>query len=154
AERLVLWDRNTLLALTPLPLVELYRAANRRVSAKQTDRGEALLKALRAVPPGKEHWTEYQVLVGKLAEYLFVPPLGLTAFEIANASKADRRDIVMANGAQEGAWMLFRQLYRADFVVIDAKNHADVLKKRAVLEVAHYLKWYGVGLFALVACRH
>jgi len=73
--------------------------------------------------------------------------------EVSTESGADRRDLVMANMAESGTWSLLRQLYRADYVVVDAKNHGDPLIKKSILEVAHYLKWYGPGLFALVACR-
>jgi len=117
------------------------------------DRGIELLNALTSTPAGSEHWNDYQGHVGRIAEYLFVPPLGVPALEVSNESGADRRDIVMANLAEAGTWALFRSSYRADYVVIDAKNHADPIGKRSVLEVAHYLKWYGPGLFALVACR-
>lgn len=150
-----IWDCAELLKRAPPELVELYRAAERRehTRAPKRDRGDELLQALVQSPRGTAGWAEYQGHVQKLVEYLFVPPLGVPFVEIANESRTDRRDIVMANTAESGTWALLRQMYKADYVVIDAKNHDGPLAKRSILEVAHYLKWYGVGLFALVACR-
>jgi hypothetical protein len=151
AEGLVIWDRSVLLAKTPPEIAELYRAARRREVSR--DRGTELITRLASIPAGRDHWSEYQGLVGRLMEYLFVPPLGVPALEISNESGADRRDLVMANMAEGGVWSLVRQLYRAEYVVVDAKNYTEALDKKPILEVAHYLKWYGPGLFALVACQ-
>jgi hypothetical protein len=150
-DKLTIWDRAKLLSITPPEVVESYRAARRRESSR--DLGAELLAALADIRPGRDQWNEYQGIVGRLIEYLFVPPLGVPALEISNESGADRRDLVMANMAESGTWALLRQMYRADYVVVDAKNHAEPLDKKPILEVAHYLKWYGPGLFALVACR-
>lgn len=151
SEGLTVWDRSTLVRLASYELIEGYRAADRRSSSR--DRGEELIEALAQIPAGRERWSDYQTLVARLVEYLFVPPLGVPALEVANESRADRRDLVMANMAESGTWALLRQRYKADYVVVDAKNHDGLIGKKSILEVAHYLKWYGPGLFALVACR-
>ena len=46
-----------------------------------------------------------------------------------------------------------RPMYKADYVVIDAKNSAKMLKKADVLQMANYLKPHGAGLFGMVICR-
>ncbi len=148
---LTVWDRAELLRIAPNEIVELWRAAARREATH--DQGTRLLDQLADIRSGRDQWSEYQALVGHFCEYLFVPPLGVPALEVSNESGADRRDLVMANMAESGTWSLLRQLYRADYVVVDAKNHGEPLVKKSIIEVAHYLKWYGPGLFALVACR-
>ena len=49
--------------------------------------------------------------------------------------------------------MCIRDRYKAEFVVVDAKNSAHEIGKDDILQVAHYLKEKGVGLFGLVFSR-
>ncbi len=159
SQHLTRWDRAHLASITRPYVVENYRASLRRRAMRndgregKPDRGKQLAQRLGELRPGNEDAMRYQELVRDLVEYLFVPPLGLPEFEVRNETGRDRRDIIVENSAKEGPWALFRQVYRADYVVIDAKNHGADLKKRPVLEVAHYLKWYGPGLFAIIAHR-
>jgi hypothetical protein len=46
-----------------------------------------------------------------------------------------------------------RGAYGADQVVVDAKNYSAFLKKRPVLDLSHYLKPYGCGMFGISCSR-
>jgi hypothetical protein len=46
-----------------------------------------------------------------------------------------------------------RDAYSAHYIVVDAKNYEEPLDKRPVLEIAHYLKSYGCGLFGMLVSR-
>jgi hypothetical protein len=120
---------------------------------KITLRAQGLREKLESLKPGKEAWSHYQKLVSDIMEFLFSPPLGEPALEAPDETRQDRRDMILANRAERGPWSLIRQRYCADYIVVDAKNHGKPLGKRAILEVAHYLKPYGIGMFALVVCR-
>ncbi len=44
-------------------------------------------------------------------------------------------------------------MYKADYVVVDAKNYKKPVTKTQVLQIANYLKPHGTGLFAVIATR-
>lgn len=43
--------------------------------------------------------------------------------------------------------------HEGHYIVIDAKNYIDTLSKRPILDVSHYLKPYGCGMFAIIVSR-
>jgi hypothetical protein len=61
--------------------------------------------------------------------------------------------LILPNYAPAGLWAFFRSEYRADFVIIDAKNYRESIEKEEVLQIANYLQKCGAGLFALIFCR-
>lgn len=74
-------------------------------------------------------------------------------YELADLDSRNRRDIIFENIATQGFWKIIRELYQGNFVVIDAKNYSEKLTKRPVIDIAHYLKHYGCGLFGIIICR-
>ena len=114
---------------------------------------DRILSDLKACARGKASWSHYQQLVGRLLNHLFCPPLQQPAAESADASGENRRDFVFPNYAEAGFWCFLRQQYHADRIVVDAKNYGKGVGKRDVLQVTHYLKPYGVGLFAIIVSR-
>ena len=121
------------------------------VAAGQT--ASAFRAALDATASGPEAWSAYQRLVADVLEFLFCPPLELPRYELSDADVRNRRDILFENPAGDGFWGQVRDDYSAHYVVVDAKNYAKPLPKRAVLDIAHYLKPYGCGMFALLVSR-
>ncbi|MFI1764021.1 restriction endonuclease [Streptomyces sp. NPDC020800] len=112
-----------------------------------------LIERLRAVEPGRRHWSQYQKLCREITHELFCPPLSAPIWERANLDATNKRDLILPNYAPDGLWAFFRSEYRADFVVIDAKNYRESIKKEEVLQIANYLQRHGAGLFALIFCR-
>lgn len=115
-------------------------------------RADDLLERLAAIPPGP-NWTEYQKLCREIAEFLFCPPLSSPLWERPNFSSVNRRDLILPNYALDGLWAYLRTRYQADYVVIDAKNYSESIKKDEILQIANYLQRHGVGLFALIFSR-
>lgn len=113
----------------------------------------ALSSALEGIPPGNVDALDFQKLWFDASEFLFSPPLGLPQYEVPDDAKRNRRDIIIENFAESGFWAVVRSEYLARYVVIDAKNYAEPIGKRSVLDVSHYLKKHGCGLFALLATR-
>jgi hypothetical protein len=46
-----------------------------------------------------------------------------------------------------------RDIYQGHYIVVDAKNYFDPLSKRPVLDISHYLKPYGCGMFSIIVSR-
>jgi len=113
----------------------------------------ALSEALDAIPPGNIEAIDFQKLWLDAAEFLFCPPLAVPQYEVPDEGKRNRRDIIIENFAESGFWAVARSEYLARYVVIDAKNHSKPIGKRSVLDISHYLKKHGCGLFALLATR-
>lgn len=111
------------------------------------------LERLRAMPAGRQHWAAYQKLIGDILGIVLVPPLSKVLIEHATRNKVNRRDFVMPNRAESGHWAYLRTLYRADYVVADAKNYSGKIEKPAVLQVANYLSDHGPGLFGIIVSR-
>lgn len=121
--------------------------------SKKITREKELLNSLSLCVSGKTDWFVYQSLIGDIFEHLFTPPLGKPIPELSDKSRANRRDFIMPNYTDKGFWHFLREKYKADYIVIDAKNYTRKVKKAEVLQIANYLKSHGAGLFGLIATR-
>ncbi|NMP25169.1 hypothetical protein HIJ39_23030 [Sulfobacillus sp. DSM 109850] len=126
----------------------LAQAALNRITVE-----DQLLAKLGACALGKQSWAQYQNVVGEIFEFLFCPPLGPVYKEYRDSAGINRRDLIIANYAEEGFWAFVRQRYDADYVIVEAKNYKSPVGKSSVLQVGNYLKKYGAGLFGLVVSR-
>lgn len=128
---------------------ELPRGANR-----QPRYSDDLAERLGNLAPGRLNWSAYQSLCGQILDYIFCPPMEYSIAESRNQTGTNRRDFIYPNYAIDGFWAFMRIHYEAHYVVVDAKNYKDTLKKDEVLQIAHYLTRHGTGLFGLIACRN
>lgn len=122
-------------------------------SRKAPEQYDELIHKLKCCEPGYKNWQVYQKLVGEILSVLFCPPLDTVSEQNSDASRTNRRDFILPNYAACGYWPHLRDTYKAEFIVVDAKN-AAVIRKDDILQVAHYLKRKGPGLFALIFSRH
>lgn len=111
------------------------------------------IKRLKDCLKGKPSWSEYQQLVGEILSYLFCPPLSSPLKEKSDLSKVNRRDFIFPNYCDNGFWAFLRINYHADYIVVDAKNYESSIDKKAILQIANYLKNYGTGLFGIIVSR-
>lgn len=111
-----------------------------------------LRRRLHRTPLGREYWLQYQRWCSDLLAYLFCPPLEAPLTESANATRINRRDIILPNYAQDGIWAFLRFHYRADHIVVDAKNTQSVTKNH-VLQLGNYLSYHGAGLLGFILSR-
>lgn len=114
---------------------------------------DQLAEELQAIPRGRGHWSVYQKKLAIIVEHLFCPALGKPIYELFDEPKVNRRDIIMPNHCSDGYWFYVRSKYMADYIVIDAKNFTDKIKKEEILQMANYLKEYGCGLFGIICAR-
>ena len=126
----------------------------RSSSVKEKDNHQVLIDKLKKCPAGKTNWGEYQTLVGEVLEFLFCPPLSHPLPQKSDATKNNRRDFILPNYVLEDSiWKFFRDMYRADFVVADAKNSAKPITKQDVLQMGNYLKPESAGAFGIIISR-
>ncbi len=131
--------KNLFLSLTPIDALSIERQ---------------LLEKLKTCQPGKIYWTDYQKLVGQIFEYLFCPPLQSPISESGDKFGVNRRDWIFPNYSDSGFWHFLREMYKADYIVVDAKNYKKPISKTQVLQIVNYLKPHGAGLFAIIAARN
>lgn len=155
ATKIDIWTLSDLLKLAHPE--DVARFLGERGTAKsieqRKEKARALKLSLEECKLGDDGWSAYQQLVAEVFAYMFCPPLQYPRYELPDADGRNRRDLIMENSAPDGFWSQVRTTYAADYIVIDAKNYADPIKKRSVVEIAHYLKPYGCGLFGIIACR-
>lgn len=141
---ITLWDSETLRLGVPDIALPVCAAP---------DQYDELIAKLKQCRPGYEDWQVYQKLVGEILFALFCPPLDPVSEQNSDANYANRRDYIIPNYSEYGYWMYLRDRYKAEFIVVDAKNSAHEIGKDDILQVAHYLKEKGVGLFGLIFSR-
>ena len=117
-------------------------------------KGAALIESMSKTRPGRTDWRQYQQLMSEVLEFLFCPPLAQPLDEVPDADRRNRRDMILENAAPEGFWHRLRETYEAHYVVADAKNYVSPIGKTPVLDVAHYLKPHGCGMFGLILSRN
>ena len=143
-EGFLLWDRETLYSGIPFTVAP-------RNSAR--DQYDELLERLQQCKTGFDDWRIYQQLVGEIAEALFCPPLNQPVEQNADGNYANRRDFILPNYAETGYWRYLRERYGAEFILVDAKNSGNPIEKDDILQISHYLKKKGLGMFGLIFSR-
>lgn len=134
----------------PSSLYKSYMLAYRK---QNNIKEKSLIDKLEECNPGRSDCYIYQNLIGEILEELFSPPLNKPISESSDGNKANRRDYILANYANDGFWKSLREQYAADYIVVDAKNYNKRVGKKDVLQIANYLKPYGVGMFAIIFSR-
>lgn len=116
-------------------------------------REDNLTTALRKLSAGSEEWSTYQQLAGDIFTHVCCPPLGPPRYEHSDAEGRNRRDLIYENANDHLFWRSLRDIYHAHYIVVDAKNSANELDKRPIIDIAHYLKPYGCGMFGIILSR-
>lgn len=144
SEGFSIWDSETICNNIPDIILPICSAS---------DLYDTLITRLRDCRPGFVDWQVYQKLIGEIISALFCPPLDPLVEQNADANYANRRDFIIPNYSDYGYWPYLRNRYYAEFITVDAKNSAKTISKEDILQVAHYLKSKGTGLFGLVFSR-
>jgi hypothetical protein len=116
-------------------------------------KADALKSALIATEPGRDSWFRYQSLIADILEFLLCPLLEAPKVELADSDKRNRRDIIFENSSKDGFWPIVRDIYQGHYIVVDAKNYSGLLNKKPILDISHYLKPYGCGMFSIIVSR-
>jgi hypothetical protein len=152
-----IWDPDRLAEIAPPSLIQKYLGLNvagtPTTDKPTTEKAVSLTQSFLDIPAGNASWATYQRLIGDTAQFLFCPPLEAPLGELSDADGRNRRDLIMENGAPDGFWSRIRTIYDAHYVVVDAKNYRAPLKKHPILDIAHYLKPHGCGMFGIIFSR-
>jgi hypothetical protein len=115
----------------------------------------ALLRNPDNIPRGHRGWAAYENFCEDLLNFLFVPPLNPAIPQSPDDQYANRRDYILPNYSLYGGfWQFMRSHYEAHFVVAEAKNLTDSVRKDEILQMANYLNQRGTGLFAMILGRN
>lgn len=150
------WDSLKLSQIASDSLLQEYFGAEARrptANSPELAKSKSLAERFQETPSGNASAMPYQRLVSDVLEFLFCPPLEAPRFELTDADARNRRDMIFENACPTGFWAHTRNAYSAHYVVVDAKNYEEQLDKRPVLDIAHYLKPYGCGLFGILVSR-
>jgi HJR/Mrr/RecB family endonuclease len=120
---------------------------------KIEDKASSLIKSLQNIRPGREEWVKFQKISSDILEYLFCPPLESPHYELSDFDIRNRRDMIFENSSEHEFWNIIRNIYNGFYIVVDAKNYAKALNKKPVIELSHYLKPYGCGMFGILTSR-
>jgi hypothetical protein len=147
-----IWDLYSLDSLINRTLKKKYFESHTQVSRTES-KEENLSTALIQLEKGQSEWSTYQQLCCDIFSHLFSPPLSSPRFEHSDADDRNRRDMIYENSNDHSFWKMIREMYQAHYIVVDAKNSAELLGKRPVIDIAHYLKPYGCGMFGILLAR-
>jgi len=141
--------------LTTPKIYEKYFGAKLTFEPAEKEESKVILFAnqLKSIIAGKKEWSKYQRLISDIFEMLFTPPLESPRYEHPDRESDNRRDMIFENSATTGFWKTIKDTYDGHYIVVDAKNYSEAITKKPILEIAHYLKPYGCGMFGIIVCR-
>jgi hypothetical protein len=156
-EGVEVWDgrylqRQARLLGVPVPGFVAVLEGEERIEDREP--AEELLRRLVHIRPGRTDWALYESFCEAALNFLFCPPLKLAIPQSRDGNRANRRDFILPNYAQEGFWRSLRDQYRADFVVAEVKNMKGPAGKVEVLQLANYLTRHGTGLVGILMTRN
>ena len=114
---------------------------------------QELLRRISLIRPGRDDWPQYESFCEAALNFLFCPPLKPAIVQSRDGNRANRRDFILPNYAQDGFWRFLRDQYRADFLVAEVKNIKSTAGKLEVLQLANYLTRHGTGLVGILMTR-
>lgn len=150
------WGLEDLYKLTPERLqVEIFNATfdETVLLPSPSSKEDALIESLKAIAFGKNQWSQFQQTTSKILEHLYCPPLETPKYELRDYDSRNRRDMIYENSAIDGFWRMIRDTYLAHYLVVDSKNYKAAISKQPIVEIAHYLKPYGCGMFGIIVSR-
>ena len=106
------------------------------------------------VPPGSEHFREFEHIVRVVFNFLFIGELGEGKAQSRTEPEdegVEIRDLIFANNAHSGFWKDLKTKYSASEIVVDAKNK-DELTRDDLRQLCCYLK-PALGLWGFIVCR-
>lgn len=140
---------NTTLIGSLSNIASSYYPIEKPIEAKKTE--NSLIVILKEIPPGNEHWQEYQTACKDVLNYCFVPPLLEPFEEDLTEEGLHRRDIIYHIPSGEGKfWAYIQSAYQSIAMIVDAKNYSDELPPNQVVITSKYCGTKKLGNFGLI----
>jgi len=116
---------------------------------------DPLIHRLKACPPGKDNWREYQVIVRDILCHIFSPPLQPPLEENEARDGHQRRDIIFILPFDpKGFWFWLKYEYHSQAIIVDAKNYSEELPANLMTIMSKYLGQKRLGTFGVVVTRY
>ena len=163
-ERISVWDSrelNELLARSPdvqrdfQVLIDAQSLARRGTTeeAPLEPRALELTSRLEALPPGPDHWREFEELCVEILTYALFPQLGVPAVQSRSEDGLDIRDAVFPIATSVGFWDEIRKTCLTRFMVAEFKNFTDGIGQREVESIQQYLYAKARRMFGVLCTR-
>ena len=146
------WDGKVverLLAKHPDVLASANQAASARtaffalqatlVSGGAESKAAELVKRLRAVSRGRDHWKSFENLGVEVLSHVFSPALGAPDIQSRSDDGLDIIDAIFPIRSRDYPWSYVRSEYQTRFVVAEFKNYSDPIGQRQVESITQYL---------------
>lgn len=115
--------------------------------------GSELCKELRAMPKGREKWSEYENLCEKILKYLFADHLAGWSKQHRTDDELNRFDYVCRIIPSTDFWNFILQQMHSRYVIFEFKNYEDPIKQGQVLTTEKYLLEKGLRRVAIMLTR-
>lgn len=116
-------------------------------------RAQELINRLEALPPGREHYRDYEDLCVEILNYAFIPQLGVPSVQSRSEDGLDIRDAVFPIASDHTFWQEIKQTCSTRFMVAEFKNYTDSIRQREVESIQQYLYAKARRMFGILCSR-
>ena len=116
-------------------------------------RGAELAELLSKLPPGRDHWRDYEDICIDILNHVFRGMLGTPAIQSSSDDGLDRRDAIYPILNGHSSWDAIRSDCRTRLVVAEFKNFTDAPGQKEVESIEQYLFVKGMRTFGLLCSR-
>jgi hypothetical protein len=163
-ENISVWDGsylNELLELHPdirrdFQILLDAQAATRRGVGQDVPlepRAQELITRLESLPPGRDHWRDFEELCVEILTYALFPQLGVPVVQSRSEDGLDIRDAVFPISAPDSFWDEIKQTCSSRFVVAEFKNYTESISQREVESIQQYLYIKARRMFGVLCTR-
>ncbi len=169
-DRIFIWDRNALSnfilmrrllresLLKPLLLGAENRLQQLPAFVSVPSEGDLLAQRLQALPPGPEHYEEYQNLCVEILQFLFAQSFRrfVVREQVRTVGGHEIRDALIPNRPLGEFWRRVLQEFGANNILFEFKNLSQPVTKDEVEQVRTYISNNPkrIGRFGILISRH
>ncbi len=116
-------------------------------------RAQELMARLESLPPGRDHWRDFEELCVEILTYALFPQLGVPAVQSRSEDGLDIRDAVFPISAPDSFWDEIKQTCSSRFMVAEFKNYTESIGQREVESIQQYLYSKARRMFGVLCTR-
>ena len=117
------------------------------------ERGAELAGLLHDLPPGNNHWREYEDICIDILNHVFNNTLGTPTIQSTSDDQLDRRDAIYPILNGNSFWDAIRSDCRTRLVVAEFKNYTEPIAQKEVESIQQYLFVKGLRTFGILCSR-
>ena len=137
-------------------LLDAQAAARRGIDQQSPldERAMELIARLEALPPGLDHWRDFEELCVEILNYALLPQLGVPTVQSRSEDDLDIRDAVYPIGNGNTFWDEMKRTCTTRFMVAEFKNCSKGVTQREVESLQQYLYKKAMRMFGVLCSRH